>query len=561
MYGCRCVPFGDQGHLYAGPDVIAVVDAGTGFTYRSAAAGYDFPEWQHDSAKAAISYVTGGHAAKFGFDADWGGLGTTNQFHNQNMTFQFRNGSPTGITIFNEPYTDRSGDFRRYGIFAQDQWTIKRLTVNGGIRFDAHNGSVPDWQTSGPNQFVPELRHWPAVKNVPNWKDISPRFGVAYDLFGNGRTALKYTLSRYVVNDGVSFPSSVNPITFNRSATRSWDDKTPKEGGIPNDFIPQEAELGSLSNSAFATGATTTTVDDKIREGWGVRQNNWETSVSIQHQLLPQLGVNFAYTRRWFNNFTATDNKSLVPGDYDEFCITSPTDDRLGDVSGSQICGLYDLNPAKRTVTPANFRTDAEAYGTQKEWWDGIDLNFNARLPGRATIQGGLNHGPSGGNNTDACFVIDSPGAMRFCRTERPWRVNVRLLGSIELPWGINTGVTFLADPGAAEILATYNVTNADITAGRAQFVGGRTSFGGGSVNVALLQPGQQYNDYLYQLDLRLSKAIAYRGIRARVTLDLANLTNTAQVFTHSTTYGSNWLRPIFVLQGRLIKPGFQLEF
>ncbi len=203
MYGCRCVPFGDQAHLYAGPDVVAVVDSTTGYTYRSAAAGYDFPEWQHDSVKGTLSYVTGAHASKFGFDMDWGGLGTTDQFHNQNMTFGFRNGVPNQITVFNEPYTDRSGDFRRVGLFAQDQWTFRRLTANGGIRLDLHNGSIPDWQTSGPNQFVPVIQHWPAVKDVPNWKDLSPRFGVAYDLFGTGRTALKYTLSRYVVNDGV----------------------------------------------------------------------------------------------------------------------------------------------------------------------------------------------------------------------------------------------------------------------------------------------------------------------------------------------------------------------
>src|SRR6185295_12256044 len=165
--------------------------------------------------------------------------------------------------------------------------------------------------------------------------------------------------------------------------------------------------------------------------------------------------------------------RAIVPGDYDEFCITAPTDERLGAVSNSRICGLYDLNPAKRTVTPDNFKTDAKAYGTQKEYWHGIDLNFNARLPGRATVQGGVNVGPSGGNNTEACFVVDSPGAMRFCDIERVPRTNFRVLGSIELPWGINTGVTFLADPGAAEILATYTVRNADITSGKVQFLNG----------------------------------------------------------------------------------------
>jgi hypothetical protein len=402
---------------------------------------------------------------------------------------------------------------------------------------------------------------WPEVKDVPDWKDISPRLGVAYDLFGNGRTALKYTISKYVVNDGVSFPSSVNPLTFNRTATRSWDDRKACEGGILNDYYPQPCELGGLSNTSFGTTATTTRVDDAIREGWGIRQTNWETSVSLQHQLFPSVGVNFAFTRRWFNHFTVTDNKSVSPSDYDEFCIVAPTDTRLGSVSGSTICGLYDITTAARARTQDNLRTASDAYGEQTESWQGLDLNFNARLPGRATVQGGINTGPSGGNNTKACFVVDSPGAMRFCDVERVWRTNFRVLGSIELPYGINTGVTFLADPGAAEILATYTVRNADITAGRVTFKNGRTSFAGGSSAVQLLEPGKRYNDYLFQLDLRLSKAFQLGRARARVTLDLANLTNTAQVFTHSTAYGANWQRPIFVLQGRLIKPGFQIDF
>jgi hypothetical protein len=80
---------------------------------------------------------------------------------------------------------------------------------------------VRDTQTSGPNQYA-QLQHWPQIDNVPNWKDVSPRVGISYDLFGNGKTALKATLNRYVVNDGVAFQNSQNPILFNSSATRSW---------------------------------------------------------------------------------------------------------------------------------------------------------------------------------------------------------------------------------------------------------------------------------------------------------------------------------------------------
>ena len=102
-------------------------------------------------------------------------------------------------------------------------------------------------------------------------------------------------------------------------------------------------------------------------KGWGVRQNNWEASASIQHQLFQSLSVNVGYARRWFNHFTVTDNRAVTPADYDEFCITAPTDPRLGDVSGSPICGLYDISPAARARRQDNLQTDAANYGEQTE--------------------------------------------------------------------------------------------------------------------------------------------------------------------------------------------------
>ena len=87
---------------------------------------------------------------------------------------------------------------RELGIYAQDKWTVKRLTVNGGVRFDSYKSSFPA-ETYGPIQLAPTRNF--TLPETPNadWKDVTPRVGAAYDVFGNGKTAVKASLNKYVV--------------------------------------------------------------------------------------------------------------------------------------------------------------------------------------------------------------------------------------------------------------------------------------------------------------------------------------------------------------------------
>jgi hypothetical protein len=70
--------------------------------------------------------------------------------------------------------------------------------------------------------WSPALRR---TEQRPKFNDLSPRLGFAYDLFGDGKTALKATLSRYVQTSTVGFARLLNPINLSgNSATRSWTD-------------------------------------------------------------------------------------------------------------------------------------------------------------------------------------------------------------------------------------------------------------------------------------------------------------------------------------------------
>lgn len=546
-------------------DILGVLDVVSGTFFRAnVLLGYGATLTRQHTAGASVSYVTGSHSAKFGFTYDQGWLSWTDRSFNGQVRLIMAGGRPVAVTAENGPWTQRE-NFEKIGLYAQDQWTIDRLTVNAGIRYDAHVGSVPsEHNFSGPGRFAP-YQQWPQIDNVPNWKDISPRLGIAYDLFGDARTALKFSASRYVVDEGTAFAASVNPLVFNQQTTLGWRD-------FNGDLHPDDNELLGFpgSNRNFATPVTSTTADDAIRDGWGIRQNNWEFTGGVQHQLLDGLSVEVLYVSRHYRNFVVNDLLDVTPDNYDEYCVAAPSDSRLGGVSGSELCGLFDINPAQFGLT-RTLRTRDTNFGTIRESWQGVDATMNFRS-GNVTIQGGMSTGTLG-NNREACFVVDSPqgswsGDVDFpqpgghhCEIRPPWRSTFKFLGTVGLPYDIDLAMTYSAIPGP-EQLANWTVTAADVAAGTVRFLDpARTGFSGPTVEIPLVQPGTLYGERLHQVDLRFGKAFEFAGMRARAMLDIANVFNENTILAQDNVYGPNWLRPDEILLGRLIKPAVQFEW
>ena len=129
------------------------------------------------------------------------------------------------------------------------------------------------------NEWLGERTYDP-VYNIPNWRDWSPRMGMSYDLFGNGRTAIKAQLGKYVSKLGTDLTEGLNPIaTSVVSATRNWDDLTypvgdPRRGN----FVPDcdlgnftiNGECGAISNNNFGrNNPNATRWDPAVLEGLG----------------------------------------------------------------------------------------------------------------------------------------------------------------------------------------------------------------------------------------------------------------------------------------------------
>ena len=131
----------------------------------------------------------------------------------------------------------------------QDQWTVlQKLSLNLGLRFDSLHAWVPA-QTRPAGPYVPAFS-FEKLDNQPLWKDLSPRVGIAYDLFGNGKSALKASIGRYVIGLGTGIADITDPAnSIVTQASRNWND-------VNRDYVPQESELGALSPSTFGTAAS-----------------------------------------------------------------------------------------------------------------------------------------------------------------------------------------------------------------------------------------------------------------------------------------------------------------
>jgi hypothetical protein len=545
-------------------DDIAVTDLALNLNYGSRATGYTvFPDdrWHE---RISLSYVTGSHNLKAGIDLNQFSTGRKhysdiNQV-SQARSYTFRNQLPVSITIFAFP-TGTRNTATENAVYVQDQWTLRRLTLNVGVRYNEYDAYIPP-ATLPAGPWVAE-RSFPEVKHSPNWKNLSPRLGGAYDLFGTGRTALKVSLGRYPArNLGAAVGNPVSNQAAN--TTRNWNDAN-------GNFVPDCDLRNPLANGECAQWSDltfgqiregNTRLADDAKTGFNRQSYNWQGSASIQHELRPGLGVNVGYFRTWYGGFLATDNQLVTPADYDPFCITVPSDSRLPN-SGQQLCGLYDIKPALFGQV-SNLVTQASHYGKQTEVFNGVDITMNARFGQRGVIQGGLSIGRT---TTDNCFVIDSPQQARpgFCHVTRPWvsATDAKFSVVYPLPWELQTSVIYQNTPGFP-IAASYVVTNAQVRPSLGRDLGScrGAAVCNGTATIDLVPPNTMFEDRIQQLDWRLSRTFQLRGTgRLRGNFDVYNIFNTATILVANNSYGAAWLTPAHVMGGRLVKVSAQFDF
>jgi len=525
--------------------------------------------------QASASYVTGTHSFKFGIQDTWG---TYNQFRSANgdLRLFYQAGVPFQAQILNTPVRFEDDLTADIGVYGQDAWTFNHLTLNIGARWEHFSSQVAQ-EVSGAGRFVSERSFGPT--KMPTWNTFSPRGSLVYDLFGNGRTALKFGLSKYQQAGTMAFANAYNPLALT-TANVSWND-------LNNDDIAQgelgcvyltpgcELNLAQLPRN-FGTNTTLSTVDPDIK-----RIYNVETTVQVQHELFPGVSVNAGWFHRDFHNLRLRDNTLVRPSDYTPVTIASPID-------GTPVT-VYNLAQSK--VSSVGVNTLDRTAPDRKIWYNGFEATFNARLPKGGTVFGGFT---TERVIEQLCDEPSNPNFLLYCdqtKSAIPWRGQFKLAGTYPTKYGIQVGASFQSLPGY--ILGTlpyygfFGGTSSNVGsgvpngAGTVWLITPSTRYAANctgpctpgalvipgltvsSIAVPLLPPATELSDRVYQLDVNVGKWIRMRNLQVQPRIDLYNVLNRSDVVAvRSLNYGtSSYLQPATVLQGRIVQLGLNMKW
>ena len=490
----------------------------------------------------SATYVTGSHNIKVG--SQWRyGVNNNVTDSNADLIQRYRSGVPDSVQVRNAPLYAREGAIKLdadLGIYAQDSWSFKRLTLNPGVRFYVLKESV-DAGVAPAGRFVP-ARSFPGIPSLLDWTNVAPRFGAAYDLTGDAKTALKVAVSKYYASVTNQY-SAYKPLS-NQTDIRNWNDCAYLPGtstcnpaliGAPgyHDDIAQDNEIGPTTTNTFGLAA------ERRKDPDLKRPYNLEYNIGVDRQLTSRLSVSGAWFKRDGFNLGRTDNLLISPSDYAAFVVPNP-------LTGENLT-IYNLNRAKLGLTDL-YDTTSTDRDTNRRGYTGFEAAFNLRLPRGAGLFGGWWNDK---NIMVACDGRD-PNTFLYCdqsKLDIPFRNNFKLAGSAPLPYGVLLGTSVLSYAGDPLTVGWVVPTN--------QFPGGRTQ----SVTVPLISPGSKYYKQWTQVDLSLKKMFNFGTHHIEGALDMFNFLNSNVVLTQNTSFGPQLDQPSSILQPRLLRVSMQWKF
>jgi hypothetical protein len=560
---------------------------------------YDAVPWNW---RASWSYVTGAHNAKVGYQGTLMKYDWVNYTNPSLMRYFFNTpatataGVPIGVTYTTSSYFEFANRAEAHALFIQDQWTRGRLSLQGALRYDTVRSWMPAEHngTDETSRFSPTPVRFQRTDSVTGYHDITPRMGLAYDVFGTGRTAIKVNAGKYLaaaVADGIysaNSPALQYVRTIAGANGRGWTDSN-NNFAVDCDLLSPVAQnlaatggdvCGALTggNLNFGSVVPNTIIDPEILSGWGVRAYNWNFGASVQHEVVPRVSVDVGYNRRWWGNFLTTVNQLVGPDDYQTWTLPVPNHPDLPE-GGGGTASYVAITPAAANLGSRSYQTKETTYADARTaYWHGVDVNANARMADRVTLQVGTTTGRGVRDNCDlwrARPELQGSNRADACDVVEPWITSFRGLASYRVPRVdvlvsaiLRSTRTIAGGDNASNgtsLNANYQLPNTVVQQYLGRLPAGTLATGTTTVN--LLVPSAVYPpERRTQIDMRFAKILRFGNRRLDLGADVYNLSNanTATAFDQTYLYsdnGASWLNPTSIMSPRLVRFNATLTF
>jgi hypothetical protein len=502
---------------------------------------------------AAATYVKGDHTIKVGANNRWGIFMHTVDA-NADLTQVYRSSStgvrwsvPDTVSIRNSPLVYGETLNRDLGIYAQDSWRLNRLTANLGLRWETLNAKVLAGKSPA-GRFAPE-RTFNEIKDVPAWNNFAPRMALVYDLFGNGRTAVKYSLNRYNLSRTTGIAANYNPLV---SATFSlpWRDVNGNDiadGSLRCAGYPSAGCEIDFSSLPTNFGVAALNEYGKYPRTW-----NLESGLELQHELFKGVSVSGSWWKGDFRNLTTTINRSYTLADFTPYTWYNPVTGQPFEVFARTL----QTRPTSNldTVDPER-KNGYEAFNFEGRW----------RIPGGGQVFGGVSIERERNTN---CTSPDDPNyggtGKALCDEyvlDIPYRPSLKLSATRSIGFGVNVSMAFQnnASPISSRNMAvtrgsTRYPANCPAPCPAGQIIMPATVFGQTSL-IYQLEPVRATSvERIVQLDFKVSRTFRFGRFSVLPTFEVFNINNSDAIISYITTnvLSTLYLAPNSIMQGRM---------
>lgn len=549
-------------------------DTSTGLLWNASGAQLgNYPD--RYNLQGAVSYVTGAHNVKVGVQHQWGKYPRYNNA-NADLYQTYNNGVPTQVTVLNTPLRVEESLDANFGIYAQDSWNMNRLTLNYGLRFDLNKQTIV-----GQPAMVGRFANVPAYDDIPfpTWKDFSPRLSAVYDIAGDGKTAIRAGFNKFVTAQTTGFAQLYNPTALT-TAVLPWndvngDDIAQGERGCA--FLTAGCEINFANLPSSFGIRSLAQFDPDLKRPYSLALN-----AGVTREVMPGLSVAAEYYRIDFKNLTVRQNSLLDANSYNQFNVVSPLD--------GSVIPAWVIKPEFRGRV-ANIDSTSDQ---MKRVYNGVDVNFNARLPRGARAFGGFNLERS---LNDVCVSAQSdPNRSLYCNqwdSDIPWQKQFKATVVYPLPWyGISVSGAWQSLNGylvgsAAQAYGGFTAgTGFDRPNGQATYwqITSTTRYaanctgpctpnglvlpelaasGVANIQVPLVAPETEYTPRINQVDFSVSKRFEFGALRMTPKMDLFNALNSDDYSSVVTAQfgAATYKQPSVIIQGRIIRIGVDVSW